>query len=303
MKYFSNFPIIKNVINGYEYNMVDITYAPQNDSEDYEVFESTFGTISNDIGLLSLRVYEDPNNFWALLFANDEINPWNFLIELPMDYLNRNKNFYGFFAKYSSSNKLNPDAHLTFKEDDIIIRGEYNNPGFTSASSIFTDYDLLDDNNYNLDTWVVLNAYSDTKKAKVTANLNVGNTGTKIIGEGESVLVLRKGSTGYYLVDNPFNPSSKTITTLKNYDYIKSPAFFSEIGKGDIILSPSVFISNTDTLITVMTNNGPDSPGLDAYENYSITTTKTFSEYEYFRDNKFVYFKAPTLPKILNKLI
>jgi hypothetical protein len=301
MKYFSNFPKVKDTINGFQYELLDISYSPSTDYEDYETTNTALPPV-NEVGLLSLNLYEDANNFWAILFANDEINPWKFLQETPSAYNQRNKNFYGFFAKYASSNKLNPNAHVVFHPEDIIVRGDYGNTGFTAASSIFTDYDTLNDNDYNLDTWFVQTAYSDTKKAKVTKNLNAGNTGTPIIGEGENILILRKGDTGYYILNNPFSATSKNVTTLTNYKYAQSPVYFNKIGKSDVILSPSDYISGTDTLITVMANNAPDAPGIAAYGDYTPIVTKTFYEYEYFTNNNFNYLNPASFSKILGKL-
>jgi hypothetical protein len=302
MKYFANFPKVKDTINGFQYELLDLSYAPASDFEDYETMQSALPPV-NEVGLLSLNLYEDPNNFWAILFANDVINPWMFLKETPSQFNQRNKDFYGFFAKYASSNKLNPNAHVVFQREDIIVRGDYGNTGFTAASSIFTDYDTLNDDDYNLDTWFVQNAFSDTKKAKVTKNLNAGNTGTPIIGEGENILILRKGNTGYYILNNPFSTSSKNITTLTNYKYAQSPVYFNEIGKSDVILSPSDYISATDTLITVMANNAPDAPGIAAYGDYTPIVTKTFYEYEYFTNNNFNYLNPASFSQILGRLI
>ncbi|NBO17537.1 MAG: hypothetical protein EBV07_01460, partial [Proteobacteria bacterium] len=225
MKYFANFPKVKDTINGFQYELLDISYAPASDFEDYEIVETNLPSV-NEVGLLSLNLYEDSNNFWSILYGNDVINPWTFLKETPTQFAQRNKDFYGFFAKYGTSNKLNPNAHVVFQPEDIIVRGDYGNTGFTAASSIFTNYDILNDDNYNLDTWFVQNAFSDTKKAKITKNLNSGNTGSPIMGEGENILILRKGNTGYFILNNPFSASSKNITTLANYKYTQSPVYF-----------------------------------------------------------------------------
>lgn len=302
MSYFTNFPKIKDTINGYQYDIIDISYAPETDAEDYEMSEAQLSPL-NEVGLLSLNLYEDANDFWSILYANDIINPWMLLRETPTQYANRNKNFYGLFAKFASSSKLNPNSHIVFQPEDIIVRGDYGNTGFTAAASVFTDYNLLSNDTYNLDTWFVQVAYSDTKKAKVTKNLNVGNTASSIIGEGEGILILRKGNTGYYVVDNPFVAGSKNVTSLANYQYLKSPVYFNEIGKSEKILSPSNYISTTDTFITVMANDAPDAPGTAAYGDYTPVTTKTFVEYEYYQNNMFKYLSPASFSKILSKLI
>lgn len=302
MNYFTNFPKIKDTINGYEYDIIDISFSPGTDPEDYELINSTLPD-APDLGLLSLNLYDDANNYWSILYANDQINPWVYLKETPLEYRKQNKNFYGLFAKYSSSNKLNPNSHVVFQPEDIIVRGNYNNSGLTAASSVFADYATLSNDVYNLDTWFVQQAYSDTKKAKVTKNLNAGNTGIPIMGEGESILVLRKGNTGYYFLDNPFISGSKDVSSLANYNYVDSPVYFSEKNKLDQILSPSNYISATDTLITLMANDAPDAPGTAVYGDYIQTVTKTFVEYEYYSNKNYKYLNPGNFSKILSNLI
>lgn len=302
MNYFTNFPKIKDTINGYEYDIIDLSFAPSTDPEEYELVSAVLSEVS-EIGLLSLNVYKDANNYWSILYANDQINPWTYLKQTPLEYRQQNKNFYGLFAKYASSSKLNPNSHIVFQPEDIIVRGNYGNTGLTAAVSVFADYDTLSNDVYNLDTWFVQQAYSDTKKAKSTKNLNVGNTGVPIFGEGESILVLRKGNTGYYFLDNPFISGSKDLSTLANYRYVDSPVYFNEKNKLDQIVSPSNYISDTDTIITLMANDSPDAPGIAVYGDYIPITTKTFVEYEYYSNKNYKYLNPASFSKILSNLI
>lgn len=301
MNYFNNFPKIKDNINGYQYDVIDITYAPYEDAEDYPLNTETLPS-NTEVGNLSLQIYDDANNFWALMLANDQINPWKFFLENLTTFQERNSKFYGFFAKYSTSSKLSSDAYVDFQPEDIVIRGQFF-AGATTASSVFSDYDTLTENNFNLDAWVVQKAYTDTRKAKITKNLNLGNTGTQIIGEGENILILRKGSSGYEILSNPFTTANKNIDSLSHYEYLESPVEFREKGKSDIILAPSVAIEENDTILSVITNNGPGSSGLISYENISTTNVQNFETNKYFEKNKFKYLNNTYLSKILSRLI
>lgn len=301
MKYFANFPKTKETIRGKQIDLVDISYAIYADPEDYQRKKSEM-PLASEIASLSLSNYSDADSFWALLYANDAINPWKFIPKTINEYTEENKNYNGFYAKYASSNKLNPNAYVVFQPDDIIVYGDYGSTGATAASSVFTDYSSLDTTG-NINAWFVSNAYSDTKKAKITKNVNVGNTSATILGEGEAILVLRKGSTGYYVLPNPFSTVNKNVTSLTNYEYAKSPSFFTEKTKENVVVSPAEKIVEDDTLLSISTNNNVGTSGPIFYQNYDPLPTKKYYEEEYSEKIKYTQIFEANFGKILNKLV
>jgi hypothetical protein len=225
MTYFTNFPKIKSTINNKSIGMVDISFGLEYDPEEFTSSTTQMGTFKT-IGNLSASIYaKDANNFWGLMFANEQINPWTFLQETPSEFINANKDYTAFYAKYSGV-KLHPNAYPELQPDDILVTTSTPyNAGATAAESIFTNYDTYFDNN---GTNIVAKGFGDTKKAQISKT--IGSTAdydlTDVNNSSGSryIIILRKGSNGYSIVNNSaaIGVGTGSIINLKSYSYLES---------------------------------------------------------------------------------
>ncbi len=302
MTYFNNFPKIKSTINQKSINIIDISFGLAYDPETFSFFETDMG-LSNSIGTLSSIIYsKDANNFWSLLYANEQINPWTFIQKTPSDYVQANKNYTAFYCKYSGS-KLNPNYYPQLQPEDIIVNGVYS-AGVTAAESLFTDYDTYFD---NYGTNVVAKGFGDTKKSQITqtlgstANGDLTNSATEILTQ--SLIILRKGTSGYYIANDTTINSSGTISNLKSYPYVTSDAFFKKINSG-VKVSPVAKITASDSIDTIVAGDDPTGASITTYqeEYIPISTTQSYvSTYEVISRVK--YLKTSDIGIIVKKLI
>lgn len=299
-RYFDKFPTVTQTINNKSVTLIDISYAPSVLSETFTKENATVNG-EDEIGGLSLSLYNDANAFWALLYANDQINPWEFIPERPSDYQDRNYSYSSSNLKFGSG-KLNPNLYVEFAAQDIIVSAINSyGPGITAASSLF-DFNILD-------TWFVAKAFSDTKKAKITQNLNTGITGSVDIADPNATVsgglfqVLRKGATGYYLLDAPASATAKSATNLKSYKYLDSPAFITSKDTNNLI-SAIEPIGDSDSILTIIGDDDPGSTASSVFaSSYNIQTTKSVQQQNFLITNQIEYIPQANFSKILNKLI
>ena len=302
MTYFTNFPKIKSTINNKSIGMIDISFGLEYDPEEFSVSSTQMGTFKT-IGNLSANIYaKDANNFWGLMFANEQINPWTFLQETPSEYNNANKDYTAFYCKYSST-KLDPTAYLQLQPDDILVKGVYN-PGATAAENMFVDYDTYFD---STGTNIVVNGFGDTKKAQISKT--IGSTAYADLTDPNNlvglypIVILRKGSTGYYIANDPAIGGGGAITNLKSYSYLESSAFFS---KKDIasIVSPVPLIEVTDSIQTVVAGDAPGATAAEVLaEQYTQISTQQSYANTYQVTSTVKYLNNSDLGTILKKLI
>jgi hypothetical protein len=306
MEYFNLFPKVKETINGSTKTLVNILFSPDIFPEESEQV-ITENEIGNEIGDLSLSIYEDANNFWAILYANELINPWEVMLEDQSEFIANNESYSGFFAKYTLSPKLDPRCFVEFKSGDIIVP-VVDGLGRTAAQDVFPDYNTLNGSSTSFPAWIVDNFFEDTKKAKITQTLNVGGTASiyNVPENGGAFFILRKGDTGYFPIPNEYNPTQRTVTGLTSYRYTKSPVAFQKISEPKNILSANTIItrqgSNLDTLLTVASDNSPLSAGLSAYTEYNVTTTDIAFVQEQGNKSKLTYIKPNYLRSILQSV-
>ena len=302
MTYFTNFPKIKSTIDNKSIGMIDISFGLEYDPEEFTFSSTQMGTFKT-IGNLSANIYaKDANNFWGLMFANEQINPWTFLKETPSEFINSNKDYTAFYAKYPSAGKLNPNAYPQLQPEDILVKGSYNS-GYTAAESIFYGYDTYFDNR---GTNIVAKGFGDTKKAQISKT--IGSTAYDDLTDPNntvsafSLIILRKGSTGYYIANDP-TFGGGDIGNLKSYSYLESSAFFS---KKDIasIVSPVPFIEGNDSIQTLVAG---DAPGATAQEvltqQYTQISTQQSYASTYQATSSVKYLKNSDLGTIVRKLI
>lgn len=306
MQYFSNFPKVNETINGKSKNLVNILCAPDIFPEESET-AFTSNEVAIGVGDLAHSIYEDANNFWAIMYANDSINPWTIGLEDESEFKQNNANYFGYFAKYTTAPKLDPNCYVEFKSGDIIVP-VVNGLGYTSAQDVFADYNLLGTSSSAFPAWVVNNFFEDTKKAKITPVINIGGTAStdEYPPVGSGFFVLRKGNTGYYPIENSYNPTQRTVDGLTSYQYTKSPATFQKINEPSKVLSPATIIARTvgnlDTLLTVASANAPLSAGLSAYTEYNITTTDLAFTKQQAAKSSLTYVKENYLRLILQSV-
>ena len=302
MTYFTNFPKIKSTINNKSIGMIDISFGLEYDPEEFSVSSTQMGTFKT-IGNLSANIYaKDANNFWGLMFANEQINPWTFLQETPSEYNNANKDYTAFYCKYSST-KLDPTAYLQLQPDDILVKGVYN-PGATAAENMFVDYDTYFD---STGTNIVVNGFGDTKKAQISKT--IGSTAYADLTDPNNlvglypIVILRKGSTGYYIANDPAIGGGGGITNLKSYNYLKSSAFFV---KDDIqsVVSPTPTIDVNDSIQTVVAGDAPGATAAEVLaEQYTQISTQQSYANTYQVTSTVKYLNNSDLGTILKKLI
>lgn len=302
MTYFTNFPKIKSTINDKSIGMVDISFGLAYDPEVFSTSSTEMGTF-RQIGNLSAKIYDkDANKFWGLMFANEQINPWTFLQETPSDYIQANKNYTAFYSKYTSGGKLNPNSYLQLQSSDIIVKGTYNS-GYTAAESMFSDYDTYF-NSYG--TNLVANGYGDTKKAQISQT--IGSTASSDLTNINNVagtfglVILRKGSTGYYLANNP-TIGGGSISNLKSYGYLDSAAYFLN-NASESIASPTPLINIYDSIQTVVSGDDENPASVIIYEQqYTPISTKDVYVKTYTATSTVKYLKNSDLGTIVKKLI
>ena len=304
MTYFTNFPKIKSTINNKSIGMIDISFGLEYDPEEFSSSSTKMGTFKT-IGNLSASIYaKDANNFWSLMFANEQINPWTFLQETPSEFINANKDYTAFYAKYTGT-KLNPNAYLELEPEDIIVNGLYDS-GRTAAEDIFTDYDTYFD---TFGTNIVAKGFGDTKKAQISKTIG-STTGADLTNPNNNaftynLIILRKGSTGYYIANDPtvIPGGGGSITNLKSYPYLESSAFFS---KKDIasIVSPTPLIATNDSIQTVINGDTPSvlAEEVLAQEYIQISTQQSYAS-TYQATSTVKYLNNSDLGTILKKLI
>jgi hypothetical protein len=302
MTYFANFPKIKSTINNKSIGMIDISFGLEYDPEEFTSSTTEMGTFKT-VGNLSASIYEkDANNFWGLMFANEQINPWTFLKETPSDFINSNKDYTAFYAKYPSAGKLNPNAYPQLQPEDILVKGTFIS-GRTAAESIFAEYDTSFD---TVGTNIVAKGFGDTKKAQISKT--IGSTAYGDLTNPEntdllySLIILRKGSTGYYIANNPAFGGGD-ISNLKSYSYLKSSAFFSKKDTESIV-SPVLVIEGNDSIQTIVAG---DVPGATAEEvliqQYTQISTEQSYANTYQATSTVKYLNNSDLGTILKKLI
>jgi len=302
MTYFTNFPKIKSTINNKSIGMIDISFGLDYDPEEFTFLSTPMSTFKT-IGNLSASIYaKNANNFWGLMFANEQINPWTFLKETPSDFINSNKDYTAFYAKYDGT-KLNPNAYPQLQPDDIIVNGIYDS-GYTAAESMFTNYNTYF-NNYG--TNIVVKGFGDTKKAQISKT--IGSTAsydlTDVNNNASSVylIILRKGSTGYYIANSPPGFGYGTIVNLKSYSYLESSAFFS---KKDIAstVSPLTLIEANDSIQTAVNGDTPSALAEEVLtEQYTQISTQQSYANTYQATSTVKYLSNSDLGTIVKKLI
>jgi len=302
MTYFTNFPKIKSTINNKSIGMIDISFGLDYDPEEFSFSTTSMGTFKT-VGNLSASIYaKNANNFWGLMFANEQINPWTFLQETPSEFINSNKDYTAFYCKYNGT-KLDPNAYVQLQPDDIIVNGVYES-GTTAAQSMFTNYDTYFD---NYGTNIVVKGFGDTKKAQISKT--IGSTAsydlTNVDNQSGAVylVILRKGSTGYYIANSPPGFGYGTIINLKSYSYLASSAFFS---KKDIasIVSPVSLIEVNDSIQTVVNGDAPSALAEEVLtEQYTQISTEQSYANTYQATSTVKYLNNSDLGTILKKLI
>lgn len=307
MEYFKSFPTIKETINGKSKNLVNILFSPDIFSNETEQ-NVTENEIGNEIGDLAFSIYEDANNFWAILYANELINPWEVMLEDQSEFAQKNRSYSGFFAKYSLAPKLDPSGYVEFKPGDIIIPSS-DGLGQTSAQNAFLNYNNLTGSTSEFPTWVVDAFFRDNKKAKISQTINIGGTASIYAAPepGAGFLVVRKGKTGFVPIDNSFNPVQRTVTGLTSYQYTKSPVAFQKLSEPKNILSSDTIIARTgggnlDTLLTVLSDNSPIPAGISAYNEYTVTNVENAFVEEQGDKAKLTYIKPSFLRSILQSI-
>jgi len=303
MTYFTNFPKIKSTINNKSIGMVDISFGLEYDPEEFTFLSTPMSTFKT-IGNLSASIYaKNANNFWGLMFANEQINPWTFLKETPSDFINSNKDYTAFYCKYYGS-KLNPNYYLQLQPGDIIVNGVYNS-GATAAENMFTNYDTYFD---NYGTNIVAKGYGDTKKAQISQT--IGSTASGDLTNPNntelqySLIILRKGSSGYYIVNDSTIPSGYgAIYSLKSYPYVDSAALFIEKNIQSIT-SPTLKISAYDSIQTIVAGDAPNATSESIYtEDYIPISTKEAYANTYTATSTVKYLSNSDLGTIVKKLI
>jgi hypothetical protein len=302
MTYFTNFPKIKSTINNKSIGMIDISFGLEYDPEEFSVSSTQMGTFKT-IGNLSANIYaKDANNFWGLMFANEQINPWTFLQETPSEFINANKDYTAFYAKYPSAGKLNPNAYPQLQPEDIIVKGTFIS-GRTAAEGIFTDYDTYFD---SFGTNIVAKGFGDTKKAQIsktigsTANANLTDPNNAELAF--SIIILRKGSTGYYIANNPAFGGGD-IGNLKSYPYLESSALFVKKDKASLV-SPTPVIEANDSIQTIVSGDAPGATASEVLaEQYTQISTQQSYANTYQATSTVKYLNNSDLGTILKKLI
>jgi hypothetical protein len=301
MSYFQKFPNYTSTIEGKNKTLVDISYAYDADPSDYSATPAT-SYKADEIGGLSLELYQNAEDFWALMFANEQINPWEVIPEEPSAYQDRNSIYSSAVLRFSGT-KNNPETFLNLKEGDIIIPwlNTYS-PGVTAAESIFpTDPDI----------WHVQKAYSDTKKAKITPNLKPGgDTGAQdlanpdIVSLGYNFYVLRKTNGQYGLVINPYTTTTALTVNLKTYKFTESPVEAIEKTTKSKTSYYAQIAAFNDTPFTVLEEDAPNaSASLDYNQIYNTIPVKQYQQAEYQEQSQVVYIQQAAFGRILNKLI
>lgn len=302
MTYFNNFPKIKSIINKKSINIIDISFGLAYDPETFSFSETDMGS-SNSVGTLSSIIYnKDANNFWSLLYANEQINPWTFIQKTPSEYVQENKKYTAFYCKYTGA-KLNPNFYPQLQPEDIIVNGLYDD-GVTAAENLFTDYDTYFDN-YGAN--VVVKGFGDTKKSQITqtlgstANGNLTNSETEVFSQ--NLIILRKGTSGYYIANDTTVNSSGSITNLKSYPYITSDALFQKINSG-VKVSPTAKLTASDSIDTIVAGDDPTGDSITVYqeEYIPISTTESY-ESTYEAISRVKYLKTSDIGIIVKKLI
>lgn len=297
--YFQKFPTVTTTINGKLKTLVDISYS-------YEIALDMLSTdivdVSqfNDLGNVSKSVYGDPTSFWALLAVNEEINPWTFVPQNPVSYYEQNDQYSAATLKFDGA-KNDPTTYLDFFPGDIIVStsNPYYPVGLTASLTLF-DFN-------NLNVWLVEKAFYDTKKAKITENLNIGYTGSQDIADptisplSVSLITLRKGLTGYYPVlggNTFYNPLN-----LESYKYTKSPAV---IENNTTKYTVSVFeqLTDDDTIFNVISDDSPGGTATNILtEQYTVLPTEEVQRRNYLKQVKKQYTSTNNFSKLLVKLI
>lgn len=302
MTYFTNFPKIKSTINNKSIGMIDISFGLEYDPEEFTFLSTQMGTFKT-IGNLSANIYaKDANNFWGLMFANEQINPWTFLKETPSEFINANKDYTAFYAKYPSAGKLNPNAYPQLQPEDIIVKGMFIS-GRTAAEGIFYDYDTYFD---SFGTNIVSKGFGDTKKAQISKT--IGSTANADLTDPNnselafSLIILRKGSTGYYIANNPAFGGGD-IGNLKSYPYLESSALFV---KKDIasLVSPTPLIEVNDSIQTIIAGDAPAALAEEILtEQYTQISTQQSYANTYQATSTVKYLNNSDLGTIVKKLI
>jgi hypothetical protein len=300
MNYFEKFPSYTSTIEGKNKTLLDISYAYDADPSDYTTTQAN-SYKADEIAGLSLELYGAAEDFWALMFANEQINPWEVIPEEPSAYQQKNSIYSSATLRFTGS-KNNPRDLLNLKEEDIIVPAiNIYFPGVTAAQSIFpTDPDI----------WHVQKAYSDTKKAKITPNIKPGGETGPLdlsnpeIGSYYSFYVLRKTNGQYGLLLNPFNPTDAMTSNLKTYKYTESPV---QAKDKETKSKTSLYLqiaSEADTLFTVLEEDAPSALATTEYNNtYNTIPVREYQQAEYQELSQVVYLQQASFGKILNKLI
>jgi len=306
MEYFSSFPTVTESVNGNNVTRVDISYATLDDSEDYQSF-SYNSNGKKEIGAASLGVYKDANDFWALMFANDATNPWTIIPVDPYQNSLDNSQYSAIFGKYSGATKLDPNAYVTFKDGDILVVGQYP-PGATAAKDVFAFYETE-----GFYMWFVQKAFADTKKAKVTPNINLNTievmediADPDIVPATINYITLRKGNDGYAILPSLGGASggSSYVSNLKAYSYEDSPAYFTPKDTNDFVSPETAIEGTSDSIITVIANDSAGATAVQTYsETYKQISTKEVYKSNYQASSFLKYITQGNFSTILGKLV
>ena len=169
---------------------------------------------------------------------------------------------------------------------------------------MFVDYDTYFD---STGTNIVVNGFGDTKKAQISKT--IGSTAYADLTDPNNlvglypIVILRKGSTGYYIANDPAIGGGGAITNLKSYSYLESSAFFS---KKDIasIVSPVPLIEVTDSIQTIVAGDAPGATASEVLaEQYTQISTQQSYANTYQVTSTVKYLNNSDLGTILKKLI
>lgn len=296
--YFQKFPTVTTTVNNKPKTLVDISYA-----YDIEVDTIPTNTVNisqfNDLGNVSKSVYDDATTFWALLMINGEINPWSFVPKNPVSYVETNNSYSAATLKFNGV-KNDPTTYVNFVPGDIIVNSKpYYIFGSTAASSLF-DFN-------NLNAWIVSKSFYDTKKAKISQNLNLGYTGFANLADPDisvasaNFITLRKGLTGYYPVLG--GNTGTNSSNLESYKYVKSPAIITN-KTTKYTVSTFEKLTNDDTIFNVITDDSPDPAATTLVDtSYQILPTEEVQRLNYVNQTTKKFTPTNNFSKLLVKLI
>ena len=301
-KYFDKMSQITEVVNGKSITRTDISQSYQYNLNTVNKSTTNSSNVTST-SVFSKKLYKDPENFWALMIANEEINPWKLLAEDPNKFEKNNQLYAATTFKYAGT-KNDPYSYIDLIPGDIIVLANtpYNS-GITSASYVFGNSAYSD-----LPTWYVDKVFYDTKKSKITPCLVTGFQGqtgdiatTGTFGFGFNYVIIRQGATGNYLITK--SSGDGTFQTLETYTYLDSPAI-TTIKGSQYTRSTFTSVGTADSLWTVIFDDVPELSSVTSVaQTYNIKPTKNVQKENYLKQISKKYIPAGSFQKLLNKLI